>query len=317
MDHAYAILAVVAGLVLLVKAGDVLVVHAVALATGYRLPKVVIGAIILGFGTSLPELGVSLDSAIRGQPVFALGNVVGSNIANVGLILGIGALLTSLRVERRVIRSDLPFGVLAALFLLLWVGPAGQVSRTAGVILLTAFVLYLWSSLRYTRNYQGALVQEASAKPKPLRHSLFILLGLVGIGLGAEGLVWGARTIAEDFGVSKRVIGVGMMAVGTSLPELATTLAAARKGEADLAVGNIAGSNLFNLLFVLGTTAVIRPIPVESAMVAVDFPVMVVFAVLAFPLLVADRRIGRRQGIILLAAYAVYITNLWFFPPHE
>jgi len=313
MEFVLPILALLLGFVLLVKGGDVLIVHAVSLATAYRLPKVVIGAVILGFGTSLPELGVSLDAALRGEPEVSIGNVVGSNIANVGLILGIGSLLVALRVERRVIRSDLPFGVLAALFLLLWVGPAGEVSRTTGIILLVAFSAYMWSSLRYTRSYQGALVQEARAKPRPGRDTLFILVGLAGIALGAESLVWGGTTLAEAAGLSKRVIAVSMIAVGTSLPELATTIAAARKGEADLAVGNVAGSNLFNLLFVLGTTAVVRPIPVAPEMIDVDFPIVAVFSVLAFPLLVAERRIGKRQGTILIGAYVVYVGSLWLF----
>jgi cation:H+ antiporter len=302
-----------AGLVLLVVAGDRLVRHAAALAVAHHVPKTVVGAVVLGFGTSLPELGVSLDAALRGSSGIAIGNVVGSNIANVGLILGIGAVLVTLHVERRALRADLPFGVLAALFLLVWVGPAGEISRLAGAILLVAFALYLWNSLRHTRNYRDSRDPDL---PAPDRSNAavdiaWIVGGLVGIIAGADLLVRGAVDVAEMFGVPHRVIAVSMVAVGTSLPELTAIIHSARHGEADLAVGNVAGSNLFNILFVLGTTAAIKPVPVEPEMISHDFPVVAAFSVLAFPLLVKERRIGRRQGFLLLAAYAGYIGWVW------
>ncbi len=307
-------LILVAGIVVLFLGGEVLVHHATRLANAYRVPKVVIGACILGFGTSLPELGVSLQAALNGSPDIALGNVVGSNIANVGLILGFGALLATLHVERRVIRADLPFGVLAALFLVLWVGPQGEVSRLAGIALLVAFVLYLWSSLRFAQANRVILGNETPPPPRPWRDGALIIVGLVGIAYGAELLVHGASDIARTLGVSERVITVSIVAPGTSLPELAATLSAVRKNETDLAVGNVAGSNLFNLLFVLGTTAVIQPVPVSPQYVARDFPIVAVFAVLAFPLLHRARRIGRAQGGVLLAGYLAYVAWTWLAP---
>ena len=286
--------------------GDRLVRHAATLSAAYRVPKTVVGAVILGFGTSLPELGVSLDAAFRGSPDIAIANVVGSNVANVGLILGFGALLTTLRLERRIMRVDLPFGVLAALFLLLWVGPQGQVSRMTGIVLLLGFAFYLRSSLLYTKSQRDGA--KSVGEKRPLYDGLWIAAGLATIGVGAHLMVTGAVGVAHEFGVTERVIGLTVVAIGTSLPELAATYAAARNDEADLAVGNIVGSNLFNLLFVLGTTAVVHPVAVDPAIAERDFPVVAVFAVLAFPMLVRERRIGRRQGVVLILAYAAYIT---------
>ncbi|MHC4342111.1 MAG: calcium/sodium antiporter [Planctomycetota bacterium] len=292
------------GMVLLVFAGERLVRHAAHLAVSYRMPKTVVGAVILGFGTSLPELFVSVTAALEGSPGIAIGNVVGSNIANVGLILGTGAFLVTLRVERSIIRTDLPLGVLAALFLILFIGPRGEVERLTGLLLLAVFAAYLWLSMRRTRKYRAEQEPEEEVAGRTLGKDLFfIFVGLVGIGLGAHLLVDGAAEVARLLGVSERVIGVTMVALGTSLPELAALVAAARKGEADLAVGNVAGSNLFNLLFVLGVTAVIHPVPVSQLMVDRDFVVLAVFAILAFPLLAKGRRIRRTQGLIMLAAY--------------
>jgi len=307
MDAPPPIVAVAVGLFLLVQGGDLLVARCVHLARCFSVPKAIVGAVIIGFGTSLPELFVSLTASWEGSPGIAIGNVVGSNIANVGLILGLGAILATLHVQRSITRSDLPLGVLAALFLLLWVGPRLEVSRAVGIVLLAVFVLYILAHLRETRRHQ----RESEGNNEHSWHlgwdSLGILGGLVAIVLGAELLVSGATQIATSMGVSEELIGLTLVAVGTSLPELAAILAAVRHKELDLAVGNVAGSNLFNLLFVLGVTAVMRPVPVTEKMAEFDFGVLAVFSVLAFPLFSRARRIGRSQGALMLAAYAGYI----------
>jgi len=304
--------ALVGGIVLLVQAGDRLVHHSARVAVHHRVPKAVVGAVILGFGTSLPELFVSLTAAIQGSPDIAIANVVGSNIANVGLILGCGALVVALPVSRSVVRSDLPFGVLATLFLLLWVGPAGRVSRVAGGILLVAFVAYLWNALRVTRSYRGTI--EEKPGDGEMWDLVWIGGGLVGLALGANLLVWGAVEIARLLWVSERVIGLSLVAFGTSLPELAAMVAAARRDEAAMAVGNVVGSNLFNVLFVLGTTAVVKPVPVIDATVDRDFPAVAVFSVLAFPLLSTRREITRIQGEVLLGCFVAYLIWVWAVP---
>jgi len=308
------IVAVAVGLVLLVQGGDLLVARCVHLAHCFRVPKAIVGAIIIGFGTSMPELFVSLTASLDGRPGIALGNVVGSNIANVGLILGLGAALATLHVQRSILRGDLPLGVLAALFLLLWVGPQGVVSRVSGVVLLGAFSLYVLAHLRETRRHQrdSERNEEGEFEWHPIKDSLGILFGLIAIVLGANLLVGGATQVAAALGVSEAVIGLTMVALGTSLPELAAIIAAVRSNEADLAVGNVAGSNLFNLLFVLGTTAVVQPVPVSERLVDFDFGVLAVFAVLAFPILSRTRRIGRLQGAVMLTAYVSYIGYSYY-----
>ncbi|MHC4817427.1 MAG: calcium/sodium antiporter [Planctomycetota bacterium] len=313
MDYLLSSAAVAGGIVLLFLGGDRLVAHAAHFATAHRVPKTVVGAVIIGFGTSLPELVVSLDAAMRGSPQIAIGNVVGSNIANIGLILGLGALLVTFRMQRRVIRWDLPFGVLAILLLMIVVGQSGEVSKLDGLVLLGAFVIYLVGSFLFTRKARAdESAPEHDGAKRTGRDFLWIALGIVAIGGGAELLVRGAQELARLLEVSELVIGLTMVALGTSLPELAALLAAVRRKEADLALGNIAGSNLFNILFILGTTAVVRPpIPVADEMVQRDFPVAAILSVLAFPIFSRARRVGRWQGFLLLACYAGYIFWVW------
>ena len=313
MDYLLSSAAVVGGIVLLFLGGDRLVAHAAHFATAHRVPKTVVGAVIIGFGTSLPELVVSLDAAMRGSPQIAIGNVVGSNIANIGLILGLGALLVTFRMQRRVIRWDLPFGVLAILILMVAVGQSGEVSKGDGLVLLGAFVVYLMGSFLFTRKARAEeSAPEHDDAKRTGRDLLWIAFGIVAIAGGAKLLVWGAEELAELLGVSQLVIGLTVVALGTSLPELAALLAAVRRREGDLALGNIAGSNLFNILFILGITAVVRPpIPVRDEMVQRDFPVAAILSLLAFPFLWRARRVGRWQGLALLACYAGYIFWVW------
>jgi cation:H+ antiporter len=314
MDHLLPIASVVGGVLLLMLGGDRLVAHAAHFANAHRVPKTVVGAVIIGFGTSLPELVVSLLAAWKGSPDIAISNVVGSNIANVGLILGFGALLTPLVMQRRVVRWDLPFGVLAIglLLVLTTVGQGGEVTRFDGLVLLGAFAIYLLGSLRFTRKSR----RENDAPGDPATHTgrdlAWIAGGIAAIVVGAELLVGGARTLAELLEVSGRVIGLTMVALGTSLPELAALLAAVRRREADLALGNIAGSNLFNILLILGVTATaLPPIPVDRVMMRGDLPVAAVLSLLAFPFFWRARRVGRWQGALLLACYAGFIYWVW------
>jgi len=292
----------VMGLLLLVAGGDLLVARCAHLARSFAVPKTIVGAVVIGFGTSLPELFVSLTAAHNGSPGIALGNVVGSNIANIGLILGVGAMLGTLHVQRSVTRGDLPLGVLVALLLLLLLGPDGEVGRGAGAGMLGAFVVYLLVHVRETRRHRRDGEHEERVSWHPLLDTLGMLGGLGSILLGAHLLVGGAIDVARLLAVEEDVIGLSVVALGTSLPELAAIVAAVRTRETDLAVGNVAGSNIFNLLFVLGTTAAIAPVPVPAGMES-DFLVLAVFSLLAFPLLSRSRRIGRMQGSIMILAY--------------
>ncbi|MDH3592937.1 MAG: calcium/sodium antiporter [Planctomycetota bacterium] len=311
MNIVLPVLAVVGGIGILAFAGDLLVRHAAAIAVRHHVPKAVVGAVILGFGTSLPEFFVSFAAALEGTTEIALSNVIGSNIANVGLILGVGGLLRALPVPRNVVRLDLPIGLLSTIFLLMWVQGAAPITRTAGFILLGGFLCYLWLTLRRTRTYRLNVDREVVEEPES-RTIFWIVTGLVGLAGGAQVLVWGGVEIATAFNVSPRVIGLSLIAFGTSLPELAAMIAAARKGEIELAVGNIAGSNLFNLLFVLGATATFIEIPTTAVVVQRDIPIMGAFGVLAFPFLARDPwRLDRRQAGILLVAFVAYVVWMW------
>jgi len=307
-DYGLPVAAIVGGLLLLVKGGDGLVKHAAHLAASYRVPKIVVGAVIIGFGTSLPELVVSVLAAVEKSPAIAIGNVVGSNIANTALIFGLGAALAGLHVGSRVLRMDLPLAVLAALFLLFIPGRTGEVSRLEGVVLLAGFALYIGSTLGFALRNRVDVGVELVVARSPAADLAWISLGLLAVVGGAHLLVNGAVDIARLAGVSELTIGLSVVAVGTSLPELAALLAAMRRGEGDLAVGNIFGSNVFNMGLVLGTTAVIRPVPVEPVMVDLDLPVLAALCLLAYPIFSRERRVGRLHGALLLGCYALYWT---------
>jgi cation:H+ antiporter len=305
VDPTLAIVALTVGLFLLVAGGDLLVARSARLANYLHVPKAVVGAIVIGFGTSLPELFVSLTAALNDSPGIALGNVVGSNIANIGLILGTGAVLATLRIQRSVLRVDLPLGVLASVILIAWLGPRGSIDQFGGAALLALFAVYLFLNLRATRRHQK---KEAPAEVvwRPVQDTLGIIGGLVAILVGAKLLVGGAVDVARWLTIDEEIIGLSIVALGTSLPELAAIVAAVRLKETDLAVGNVAGSNLFNLLFVLGATAVVHPVPVSAHALGIDFKVLALFSVLAFPIFSRARRMGRVHGVIHLGAYLAY-----------
>jgi cation:H+ antiporter len=293
------------GLALLLGGGEGLVRGGVAFATRMRLPMAVVGAVVLGFGTSMPELLTSLSAALAGAPGIAVGNVVGSNIANILLILGVAAVIAA--VPGDTASTEDRVWLLAATALgvaILVLSPV--VGRVQGAILLGALVLYIWRAL--SREGDAAPGLEVEGMPG-WRIAALILIGLGALMAGAWLLVTGATGIARALGVAETVIGLTVVAVGTSLPELATSVAAARKGEAGLALGNILGSNVFNVLAILGLTAVIVPIPVPPGLTSVD---LVVFAGAALALLafLAAGRIGRGGGLALLAAYVGYVAWL-------
>jgi cation:H+ antiporter len=296
-----------AGGFLLWWGGEHAVDHAVHLARSLQVNKAVVGAVILGFGTSLPELLVSASAAFAGHPEIAVGNVVGSNVANVGLILGSAGVMGPVIVGRSVVRMHAPFGVLAAIGVL---GVAWdlEISRFEGVLLLVAFGVYLALSYRGAR--VGADVEDEAFVPeRRVGADLgWILVGLVGISVGARVFVHGAEGCAAWLGVPEEVIAVTVVALGTSLPELVTSVKAARKGHGELAAGNVAGSNVFNLLLVLGATTMLLPIPVSESLAFEHVPVAGVFSLLAFPLFGDRRSLGRAHGTALLVLYGAYLV---------
>jgi len=301
---------VLVGVVLLYFGGEVLVRSASGLASRLGVRPLVVGLTVVAFGTSAPELAASLTAALSGTSEIAVANVVGSNIANVGLILGLTALIYPLLTGSRFVRREVPLMLLvtAALAPVLW---GGRIGRWEGVLLLALLGGFLWL---ITRSGSGLLDEAESVgrggRTPVWRGVLGTAVGVAVLWLGARELVGGAIAIATTLGVPQRVIGLTVVALGTSLPELASSLVAAIRKEADIILGNIVGSNVFNLLAVLGTTAVAHPITFDGRASTPDILVMAAFSLALLPLMWRGQRLGRAAGGLLLAGYLAYILLL-------
>ena len=304
----------VGGFILLFLGGEFLVRGSVAIAERLRISKLVVGLVIVGLGTSAPELLVSIQAVLSGSPDIAVGNVVGSNIANILLVLGVAALIVPIVNSDSGIRRDVTVMavVSAALVAVLL---QGEISRPAGVAMLGALALYLAITYGLERRRKAsAFTHKAEdaekTKDMPLSAPLAggaAVLGIILLVVGAKLMVDGATGIARDFGVSEAVIGLTVVAIGTSLPELATAIVASLRRHADVVLANIVGSNIFNVLAILGVTAVISPIPIAERFATVDGPIMLGVALTAAILLFTVKRIGRPLGAVFLATYIAYI----------
>ncbi|WP_232822281.1 calcium/sodium antiporter [Salinicola sp. CR57] len=313
-----ALAAIVAGLVVLVWSAGRFVDGAAATARHLGLPPLLIGMVVIGFGTSAPELMVSALAAVQGNPGLALGNAYGSNITNIALIVGLVAVISPLTVHSQVIRQELP--VLGGVTLIsLWCLHDGVISRVDAVVLLALLFGFLGYSIWRARSTHGDALEadvEANAAGDAMslkRGVVWTLVGLLMLIVSSRFLVWGAVTVAEAFGVSDLVIGLTVVAIGTSLPELASSISAVRKNEHDLVIGNVVGSNLFNTLAVVGLAGVIHPIDVDPDVLVRDWPVMaaLTLALLVFGIGIKGQgRINRLEGAVLLLSFVVYTTWL-------
>ena len=313
-----ALLAIAAGLALLVWSADRFVEGSAVTARHFGMPPLLIGMVVVGFGTSAPEMVVSALAASQGNPGLALGNAYGSNITNIALILGITAIISPIAVHSQVMRKELP--ILAGITLLaIWQLLDGSLSRLDAVGLLLTFAALLgWSIWAGMKKPQDALALEVSAeldeRVMPIRNAVFWLVaGLVLLIISSRILVWGAVDLATAFGVSDLIIGLTIVAIGTSLPELASSVIAARKGEHDLALGNILGSNMFNTLAVVGIAGMIAPMEVAGDVLVRDLPVMAGLTFALFALGYGFRgpgRINRVEGALLITAFVAYTLYL-------
>lgn len=300
------------GLAILTVGADLFIRGACGMGQRLGLTPYVIGLVIVGFGTSAPELAVNLSAAYSNHYDIALGNVVGSNIANIGLILGISALLAPLAIHMRLLRVEAP--LMLGAFVLLWLmAMDGKLARPEGLLLLTGQIALLILVLRAGKRESAHVRHELAALPEAAPQHWPATLGLLAIGLA--GLVGGgmlavesASAIARGFGVSELVIGLTVVAIGTSLPELASSVVAALRGQSDIAVGNVIGSNLFNILFILGITASLHPLPVAASLEHFELPVMIGFAAVLLLMMGRKMRISRGEGALLLAAYLALIA---------
>ncbi len=306
------------GFLLLIGGAEMLVRGASRIAAAVGITPLVIGLTVVAFGTSSPELAVSLMSSFNGTSDIALGNVVGSNIFNVLLILGLSALITPLIVAQQLIRLDVPILIGVSLLTLVF-SLDGMIKIWEGAILLLIGLAYTIFIIRLSRQEKNKEVlqeyrEEFGEKdtPQASKTWLSILLVLAGLGLlvvGSRWLVDGAVVIARNLGVSDLVVGLTIIAAGTSLPEVATSLIASFRGERDIAVGNVVGSNMFNILFILSITAVVGGgVPVQATALRFDIPVMVAVAVACLPIFFTGKRINRWEGLVFLAYYAAYTT---------
>ena len=312
----------VAGFILLVIGAEVLVRGAARLAAGFGISPLVVGLTVVAFGTSAPEMAVSTQSAFNGQGDIAIGNVVGSNLFNVLLILGVCALISPLIVSKRLVKIDVPLMILASL--LAWVlGFDGEYDRLDGAILFSCIVAYtgylVVSSIRAKQRGEAVEADDeyldgnaTNDKFATLKNIAFIVAGLAMLVAGSTLLVEGSVSLAKALGMSELVIGLTIVAAGTSLPELATSLIAALKGERDMAVGNIVGSNLFNLLAVLGLAGLVSPVSINVSAEAIrfDYPVMIAVAAACLPIFYSGWRISRWEGLLFLGYYVAYTLFL-------
>ena len=312
-------LAVLCGLILLLWSADRFVEGAASVARHFGVPALLIGLVIVGFGTSAPEILVSALASSQGNPGIALGNAYGSNITNIALVLGITALISPIAVQSDILKKELPV-LLAVTLIAAWQLLDGDISRIDGLVLLGLFAALMgwsiWQGTRAPEDNMGAefeqeLVQRAMP---PLRATIWLVIGLAVLIASSRLLVWGAVEIAQSFGVSDLVIGLTVIAIGTSLPELASSLIAARKGEHDIALGSIVGSNMFNTLAVVGIAGTIHPMTVEPAVLSRDLPVMAALTISLFVLGHGWRRgqgrINRIEGGLLVTAYIAYTAYL-------
>ena len=312
MDYLFLLL----GLAGLVIAGDALVRGAVGLAERFGIPPLIIGLTVVAFGTSAPELVVSVKAAFDGAADIAVGNVIGSNIANVLLVLGLPAIIAAIPCDQTGLKRS-TFFMLGASLVFTGLAFTGRLELWHGLLFLAALGVFLYGSYLSARNGDTEQDIETIDGVEGVPHSLwaalaFFAAGLIGLPIAADWTVDSASSIARNLGVPEVVIGLTIIAVGTSLPELVTTVMAALKGQSDVGVGNVIGSNVFNILFILGATATITPVPITPQVLHFDIWVMLASSLLLLPFVLGRRAIGRLSGLAFLALYAIYLGSLTF-----
>ena len=315
------VLYLIVGFVLLVKGADFFVEGASSIAKRMHIPTIVIGLTIVAFGTSAPELAVSLSAAIKGSNDIAIGNVVGSNIFNLLVVIGVSAMISPLTVKRSMIKKDYPLSIFAAVLLgvlcldsVLFHAKETTLGRMDGVSLLVCFVFFMYitvrEGLRGRKDAKKEHEDEVENMSFPIGKSIVLLVvGLAGIVSGGALSGEGAKEIARAFGLSEALIGLTIVAIGTSLPELVTSIVAAKKGESDIALGNVVGSNLFNIFFILGCSATILPMHVSGTYIY-DIGLLIIVSVLAFIPIAKSKKVGRVMGGVMTLAYVAYTVYL-------
>lgn len=308
---------ILVGFIMLIKGADILVDGSSAIAKKMRVSEIMIGLTIVSIGTSMPELFVSTSSAIQGSSDISIGNVIGSNICNLMLILGISALINPVKFQKQTKLIENPMSIILSIIFLVMCNINKDISRLEGIILLVFFAAFLAYTIIMGKKSKNEAILEISLedakKISVVKNVLFILLGIVGLKIGGDIVVNNAKLIATALNISEKIIGLTIVAIGTSLPELVTSVTAAIKGDSDIAIGNIVGSNIFNLLFIIGLSAVITPITYN---ISYNFDMIVLFVamilMLIFPFIKPKDEMSRSNGAIFTILYIIYIIILIF-----
>ena len=295
------------GFLMLVKGADVFVDGAAGIADKFGIPQLVIGLTIVAMGTSAPEAAVSITAALKKNADITIGNIVGSNILNILIILGITSVIVAVSVQKSTVRYEIPFMLLVTIMLAFFGYMSGHITFWEGIIFWIAFIIYLAYLFIMAMNNKEE-VEETKKRPAWML-ILFVVIGIILVVWGSDVTVDAATMIARAVGLSQRFIGLTIVALGTSLPELVTSVSAARKGKADIAIGNIVGSNIFNILFVVGTAALITPVVFKPEFM-IDSLISLAAGILLWLCVFHDRKLGRTGGIIMLLAYAAYFAYL-------
>lgn len=310
------IVLLIIGLIVLIVGGDYLVKGSSSIALRLHLSPLVVGLTIVAFGTSAPELLISIQSALKGSPDIAMGNVVGSNICNLALVLGLTAVINPVKVKTNSIKIDWPMTMGSSLLLYLIVRE-GRIVAYEGILFIVILLLYLFFIIRQSRKNIKAtnkILNKDEIPDTPAKQIwkdiVFILIGCVGLYFGSEWFVNSAKDLALNLGVEERVVGLTIVALGTSLPELSTAAVASYKGHTDLAIGNLMGSNIFNILSILGITSIIHEIPVHIDILNKDIIWMLLVTLIILPLMITRREVGRVDGFILMAIYVIYVYTV-------
>ena len=313
------IVSLIVGLIITVWSADRFVDGASGIAKHFKMPPMLIGMVIIGFGTSAPEIAVSVQAAIDGNSGIALGNAIGSNITNIALVLGVTAIIAPIVVSSSILKKEGPM-MLVAMLLALFLMLDGSMSALDGVVLLVAFALTMsWSIFQGLKkkkdNFTNEIESEIASKKLSVKSSvIWLVVGIVLLIVGSKIFVYGAQNIALSLGISDMIVGLTVVAVGTSLPELASSIMAARKGEHELALGNVLGSNLFNILIVVGIAVVICPMTIPAEVISRDMFTMIALSValliLCLPFSKKEGTINRLEGVLLLLVFILYTTWL-------
>lgn len=307
-------LQLIAGLIVLILGGEALVKGAVNLALKLKISPLVVGMTIVSFGTSAPELLVSLGAATSGHPDVSIGAVIGSNISNIGLVLGLTVLIFPIAISKDTLKIDWPLMMFASLLFFLF-AKDGELELYEGVISVSILVVFTaWLFIKSMKKGKAALAEldlevneEEAEKSNIFKDILFLLLGFTGLYYGADWLINSVVEIAKDFGISEKLISVTVVAFGTSLPELVTSCTAAYRKETDISIGNLIGSNVFNILAILGITSIVHPIKITNSINEFDVYYMLGISLLIFPLMYFGRKVGRLKGVLLILVYVFYI----------